>query len=110
MESSDRDELLRTIGRRLRRARMNQRLTQAELAQRSGLRQATISHIERGEDHAVSSLLAILDGLGRRDTILDLLPDDLASPIDLAARRGEERQRVRRPTTPPEEWVWGDER
>lgn len=53
------------IGAIIRRARRNARLTQAELGQRIGLRQATISRLEKGEDEArLSTLLDVLTALG----------------------------------------------
>lgn len=53
------------IGAIIRRARRNARLTQAELGQRIGLRQATISRLEKGEDETrLSTLLDALTALG----------------------------------------------
>ena len=53
------------IGAIIRRARRNARLTQTELGQRIGLRQATISRIEKGEDEIkLSTFLDVLTALG----------------------------------------------
>lgn len=53
------------IGAIIRRARRNARLTQTELGQRIGLRQATISRIEKGEDETkLSTFLDVLTALG----------------------------------------------
>ena len=53
------------IGAIIRRARRNARLTQTELGQRVGLRQATISRIEKGEDETkLSTFLDVLTALG----------------------------------------------
>ena len=66
------------IARILQEARTNQRLSQRELGQRSGLTQAQISRIENGEvDLRLSSLIALIDVLGLE---LILTPDTLPPP------------------------------
>ena len=53
------------IGAIIRRARRNARLTQTDLGKRIGLRQATISRIEKGEDETkLSTFLDVLTALG----------------------------------------------
>lgn len=61
----------RQIGAIIRRARRNAGMTQAELGVRIGLRQATISKLERGEPATrLSTLLDVLSALGL-ETIID---------------------------------------
>jgi len=53
------------IGAIIRRARRNAGLTQIDLGKRIGLRQATISRLEKGEEQTkLSTLLAVLSALG----------------------------------------------
>jgi HTH-type transcriptional regulator/antitoxin HipB len=53
------------IGAIIRRARRNAGLTQVDLGKRIGLRQATISRLEKGEEETkLSTLLAVLSALG----------------------------------------------
>jgi HTH-type transcriptional regulator/antitoxin HipB len=53
------------IGAIIRRARRNAGLTQIDLGKRIGLRQATISRLEKGEEETkLSTLLAVLSALG----------------------------------------------
>jgi len=53
------------IGAVIRRARRNAVLTQIDLGQRIGLRQATISRLEKGEEETkLSTLLDALSALG----------------------------------------------
>lgn len=53
------------IGAIVRRARRNAKLTQAELGSRIGLRQATISRLEKGQNETkLSTLLDVLTALG----------------------------------------------
>ena len=57
------DSLIRTpkqLGAAIRRRRKTLGLTQTDLAGRAGLRQATISQIERGENTRLDSLLGVL--------------------------------------------------
>jgi len=59
------------IGAIIRRARRNAGMTQAELGAKIGLRQATISKLERGEPATrLSTLLDALSALGL-ETIID---------------------------------------
>jgi HTH-type transcriptional regulator/antitoxin HipB len=58
------------IGAIVRRARRNAGLTQAALAVKIGLRQATVSRLERGEDDTrLTTLLDVLAALGLQITI-----------------------------------------
>lgn len=53
------------LGAIIRRARRNAGLTQADLGKRIGLRQATVSKLEKGEPATrISTLLDALTGLG----------------------------------------------
>lgn len=53
------------IGAIIRRVRRNAGLTQTDLGKRIGLRQATISRLEKGEDETkLSTLLDVLSALG----------------------------------------------
>ena len=53
------------IGAIIRRARRNAGLTQTDLGKRIGLRQATISRLEKGEEETkLSTLLDALSALG----------------------------------------------
>lgn len=69
------------IGAIIRRARRNAGLTQTELGKKIGLRQATISKLERGERATqLSTLLDVLTALG-----LEIIIDKrgMASPRSL---------------------------
>lgn len=72
----------RSLGSALRRARTAAGLTQLQLGQRTSLRQATISSLERGDGATLDTLFAVMTYLKldllltpRRDTDIDL--DDL---------------------------------
>lgn len=66
------EDLARTpkqLGAVIQRQRRTRGLTQTELGERAGLRQATISQIERGENARLESLLAVLAALNLELTV-----------------------------------------
>ena len=58
-------EILKEIGNRLKRIRVQHNLTQKELSQEVGLSVSTISLIEKGKSTSVESLIRILIRLNR---------------------------------------------
>lgn len=59
------DRMVRKVGGRLRRARLQHRLTLQQLAERTGLSVSMLSLIERGQSSpSIGSLVAICDALG----------------------------------------------
>lgn len=62
------------VGRRLRAERLDAGMSQSQLAAASGLSRNNIALIERGEvNAAVYSLCRILNGLGRLDSVGEIL-------------------------------------
>ncbi|NJR79747.1 helix-turn-helix transcriptional regulator [Sphingomonas sp. 36D10-4-7] len=53
----------RTMGDAIRRSRRMAGMTQAQLATRTNLRQATISHLENGEGGTLETLFAVITAL-----------------------------------------------
>jgi len=58
-------EILKEVGKRLKRIRVQHNLTQAELGEEVGLSVSTISLIEQGKSTTVESLIRILIRLNR---------------------------------------------
>ena len=87
------------IGERIRRERLNQNMTQAELAKQAGLGARTVRSLEAGQKPTVETLIRALRGLGKLGTIDAFLPEPGLSPLQLAKLQGRERQRAsgRRP-------------
>ena len=90
---SDR-EVIREIGRRLRKQRLRRNLTQQKLADRAGVSRTTISDMERGEPFQVLTLIQALRALKALETVDAFLPDPGISPLQLARMKGRERQRA----------------
>ena len=90
------DEVLREIGARLRSFRLQQNVTQAELAEAAGVGAATIKRTEAGENPRLATLVKVLRALGRLETMDSFLPEPLISPIQVADQRRIGRKRARR--------------
>ncbi len=105
--------VLRELGGRLARVRLERNLTQAQLAEQAGVSKRTVERLESG------SVATQLSGFLRVCRVLDLVerlellvPEPVPSPIDQLKLRGRERQRASAKRTTkagPKTWQWGDE-
>lgn len=106
------DSLLKEIGRRIARLRLESRQTQEEFALEAGLSRSALQRLEHGDEGA--RLLTFLSALRmlRRVAALELvLPDEGLSPMELfegAKRKPIKRARKRK--TKLGTWKWGDEK
>jgi len=87
------------LGQRLKRARLNADITQAELAKRTGLNRRTVLNAEKGKVQ-LENLIAILAALDLTNQLNTFLPDQQLSPLQLAKLKGRERKRASRKNTP----------
>ena len=83
------------LGDRLKQARLNTNLTQAELASKIGLSRRTILNAEKGNVQ-LKNLVAIMAGLDLVDHLNFFLPVQEISPLQLAKLKGKKRQRASR--------------
>lgn len=83
------------LGERLKQARLNADLTQAEVASRTGINRRTILNAEKGNVQ-LKNLVAILITLGMVEQINTFLPIQEISPVQLAKLKGKKRQRASR--------------
>ena len=81
------------LGHRIRSLRLRKNITQKELADASTLSLNTIKSLEAGKGK-VSSLIAVLRVLGALDQLDSFIPEPTISPLQLARRKGRERQRA----------------
>ncbi len=81
------------LGNRLKQARLNVDLTQAEVASRAGLNRRTILNAEKGKVQ-LENLVAILVSMDMVDQLNMFLPAQEISPIQLAKLKGQERKRA----------------
>ncbi|MEO1553076.1 MAG: helix-turn-helix transcriptional regulator [Pseudomonadota bacterium] len=98
--------ILEELGRRLVLMRKNQKLTQAELSEKSGVSESTLRRMETGQDSQFETWLKVLKALNRVQTIETLLPEDIKSPM--ADVLGDKKSR--RSASSQDRPAWGDER
>jgi transcriptional regulator with XRE-family HTH domain len=92
--------VLKELGERLERRRIDAALTQAELATEAGTSKRTVERIEAGRSTDFLMLLRVLRVLGLLGALEQLLPDLPQSPLALLKSRGRERKRVGHPRQP----------
>lgn len=103
------DATLVEIGQRLKDARIGFPLTQAQLAERSGVSLRTIANLESGHDITFGNLISILRALGLLSRLELIAPRPEVRPSELAAQKPK-RQRARRTSSQTlPSWRWGDE-
>ena len=109
--------ILKELGARLERRRIDANLTQAELAEEAGISKRTLERIEAGDSTDFVMLVRVLRALKLIEGLDSLITDQPQSPIALLKQKGRERKRAghprtqsRRAGTPRTEspWKWGD--
>jgi len=88
--------ILREIGRRLKRKRLEKNSSQQKLAELAGLNRTTIGKIELGASFGVLTLIQILRALDALEELNSFLPDPGISPLQLAKMKGKQRYRASR--------------
>ncbi len=111
-EFTSEEPLLKEIGARLARARLDRNLTQASLALEAGVSKRTVERLETGETATrLAGFLRVCRVLGFIDRIDQLIPEPAPSPMALLKLRGRERKRAsgtRVVESPRETWSWGE--
>jgi len=87
--------LLKELGSRLRMTRLNQNITQDELARRSGVGKGAVRAAELGGNPTLLNLLRILRTLEKLDHLDLFLPETGPSPLQMVKMRGKQRLRAR---------------
>ena len=81
------------LGERLRQARLNVDITQAEVADRAGVSRKVVLNAEKGRVQ-LEALVAIMVALDLTEQLDQLLPKQALSPIQLSRLQGRTRQRA----------------
>jgi putative transcriptional regulator len=84
--------VLRLLGNRVQQERLNQNLTQLELAHRATLSRIVITHLEGGKGCTLGNFIRILRSLGKLDQVDLFMPEPGVSPLQLANMHGRTRQ------------------
>ena len=107
------ETVLRELGQRIARLRLDRDLTQQQLADEAGLSRHTLLRLEDGESVRSAALLRVLRALQLLEGLEALVPEPLPSPLDQLEREGAQRRRAsgRRgsagDSTEPDSWQWG---
>lgn len=81
------------IGERLKQARLNQDLTQSDVAGLAGVARKTVINAEKGNAQ-LEIFIAIMMALDLTDQLDLFLPKQAISPLQLAKLQGKKRQRA----------------
>lgn len=81
------------LGERLKQARLNQNMTQAEVAESVGINRRLVMNAEKGKAQ-LEVFVAILVALNLTSHLELFLPKQQISPIQLARLQGRQRQRA----------------
>jgi transcriptional regulator with XRE-family HTH domain len=113
LEDKSDKEIQQELGRRLKRERLNQNITQASLASRINISRRTLVAAEHGEGTTLETLIRILRGLDQLDQLDNFIPIPQLSPLQLAKLKGKERKKASGkliyPTATPSRWVWKED-
>ena len=77
------DEMVSLLCDRLRKERINQQMTQSELAKRAGIVVNTLSNLESGKNTGFENIIRVAMVLGRTDELQGLFKPRLESLEDL---------------------------
>ena len=95
------DAVLRELGARISRLRLNQNLSQEALAREAGISKRTLERLENGTVSVqLPALLRVARKLGFFSGLDSFIPEARPSPMSLLEMQGKARRRARRPAKP----------
>jgi len=112
LTSSD-EAILRELGKRIARRRLDLSITQADVAERAGVSKRTLERIEAGASAQMSSLIRIFRVLDLMPALERMIPEAEPRPMELLKQKGKVRQRApsrKRAERPAEAWSWDDDK
>lgn len=86
--------ILREIADRIKRRRLDNNLSQQNLAEQAGLNRTTIRDVEQGKPFGIMTLIQILRALNALEELEGFLPESGISPLQLVKLKGKERRRA----------------
>ncbi len=106
------EAILKEMGERITRYRLNQDKSQALLAQEAGVSHRTLIRAEHGQSVQASSLMRILRALQLVENLNALIPEPVVSPVQQLKMQGKQRRRASSKSAQPKSersWSWRDE-
>jgi transcriptional regulator with XRE-family HTH domain len=104
------ETVLKELGDRLLRLRLDLQYTQAFVAKNAGVAKRTLERIESGASAQTTTLIRILRVLHCFNGLDALLPEVGHRPMDLLLRKGKSAQRASVSTAAEKPWTWGDDK
>lgn len=106
------ESILKELGGRLTSDRLGRNLTQAALAEQSGVSKRTVERLESGEVATqLSGFLRVCRTLGLLERFESLIPEVSTSPMEQLKKQGRKRQRAsgrKAASGKPTKWTWGE--
>lgn len=103
--------VLRELGERLLKARLDRNLTQAALAEQAGVSKRSVERIESGEVASqLSGFVRICRALGLLERFDALIPETAMSPIAQLKLQSRKRKRAstKQAARAASKWTWGE--
>lgn len=103
--------ILRELGARLARIRLEHNFTQAALAEQAGISKRTLERLEAGGPTQLVNLVRVCRALNLLDRFEVLIPEPVVGPVMQLKLQGRQRKRAKAQSpTPPAKWEWNDKR
>ena len=107
--NSDINIVMSEIADRFKQYRISARITQKELAIKTGVGLRTISRFEKGEEVGMLTFLKLMQGVGLEHNLESVIPDYTKRPSYFANNKILPK-RARKKPVKNTEWKWGDEK
>ncbi len=103
--------ILRELGGRLARMRLDRNLKQADLAMQAGVSKRTVERMEAGGPTQLVNLVRVCRALGLLERFETLIPEPIASPVAQLKLRDKQKKRATSTPAPAPAgaWQWADE-
>ncbi len=103
---------IKELGSWVARTRIQNQITQAELANRCGVAKRTLERFEQGESIGLSTFLKILKELNLFQELKSLIPEKVEGPMSVLRGERKIKKRVRSKMEDPTKgkWVWGEDK
>ena len=89
------EALLQYVGKQMRQMRINARLSQQDLADRSGVSRATVVQVESGKGIKMESVIALLRAMNKLELLNNFETQAVTSPLLIAEQEGKTPKRIR---------------
>jgi transcriptional regulator with XRE-family HTH domain len=105
------ETIIMELGKRIAKLRIEQGITQAQVAERAGVAKRTIERIEAGGDIQLTTLIRLLRVLDLTNHLNLLIPEAMPSPMEMLKHQAKPRKRAvtKKLNKPKKLWKWGDE-